>query len=97
MTLSATLTSNSSPVSGKMITFTLNGNPAGTGVTDGTGVATVTNVSLSGINAGTYPLAVAASFAGDGGYSATTGTAGLTVNPASLTVKPIIGQSVRLP
>ena len=69
-----------------MITFTLNGNPAGTGVTDGTGVATVTNVSLSGINAGTYPLGVAASFAGDGGYSGSTGTAGLTVTARDLTV-----------
>ena len=86
VTLSATLISNSSPVSGKMITFTLNGNPAGTGVTDGTGVATVTNVSLSGINAGTYPLGVAASFAGDGGYSGSTGTAGLTVNARSLLI-----------
>ena len=82
VTLSATLTSSGSPVSGKTITFVLNGNPAGTGVTDGTGVATVTNVSLSGINAGTYPSGVLASFAGDAFYTATTGTAALTVNPA---------------
>jgi len=86
VTLSATLISNSSPVSGKMITFTLSGNPAGTGVTDGTGVATVTNVSLSGINAGTYPSGIAASFAGDGGYSGSTGTAGLTVTARGLLV-----------
>ena len=70
------------PVSGETIVFVLNGTNIRTGVTDGTGVATVTNVSLSGINAGTYPLAVAASFAGDGFYTTTTGTAALTVNPA---------------
>ena len=82
VTLSATLTSSGSPVSGKTITFVLNGTNGGTGVTDGTGVATVTNVSLSGINAGTYPSGVLASFAGDAFYTATTGTAALTVNPA---------------
>ena len=86
VTLSATLTSLGSPVSGKVITFTLSGNSAGTGVTDDSGVASVTNVSLFGINAGTYPLGVAASFAGGGSYSGSTGTAGLTVLSKSLIV-----------
>ena len=49
-TLTATLskTSDSSPVSGKTITFTLNGNPAGTGVTNASGVATSSTVTLCG-------------------------------------------------
>src|SRR5262249_12903768 len=46
VTLTATLTSNSSPVSGKTINFTLNGNPAGSGVTNPSGIATSSSVTL---------------------------------------------------
>jgi uncharacterized repeat protein (TIGR01451 family) len=81
--LSATLTVGATPVSGKTINFTLNGNSAGSGVTNGSGVATVSNASLAGINAGTYPTGVGASFAGDVNYTASSGTAQLTVNKAT--------------
>ena len=64
-TLSATLTAGGTGVSGKTISFTLNGNPAGTGSTNGSGVATISNVSLSGVGAGSYPTGVGASFVGD--------------------------------
>jgi len=77
--LSATLTSSGSPVSGKTINFTLNGNPAGSAITNGSGVATKTGASLSGILPGFYPSGVGASFAGDSSYSASSGTASLTV------------------
>jgi hypothetical protein len=81
VTLTATLTrtDDSSPISGKTISFTLNGNPVGTATTNGSGVATKTNASLSGILPGTYPSGVGASFAGDSSYSASSGTASLTV------------------
>ena len=90
--LSATLkkTSDSSAVSGKTITFTLNGASVGTATTDASGVATKSNVSLSGINAGTYSpganSGVAASFAGDSGFQSSNGTSSLTVTKATLTV-----------
>ncbi|HZT61307.1 MAG TPA: MBG domain-containing protein [Pyrinomonadaceae bacterium] len=84
--LSATLTGNSVGVSGKTVTFTLNGNPVGSGTTDPSGVATVSNVSLAGINAGSYPNAIGASFAGDGGYTSSTSNATLNVNKASQTI-----------
>jgi len=77
--LSATLTSQGSPLSGKTINFTLNGNPVGSAITNGSGVATKTGVSLSGIYPGLYPSGVGASFAGDSFYSASSGTASLTV------------------
>jgi hypothetical protein len=77
--LSATLTSSGSPLGGKTINFTLNGNPVGSAITNGSGVATETNVSLSGINPGFYPSGVGASFAGDSAYSPSSGTASLTV------------------
>jgi hypothetical protein len=86
-TLSATLkkTSDNSAISGKTISFTLNGGNAGTAVTDASGVATLTGVSLSGISAGTYPNAVGASFAGDTGFQASNGTNTLTINKKDAT------------
>jgi len=77
--LSATLTSNGSPVSGKTINFTLNGTPVGNAITNSSGVATKTAVSLYGIYPGIYPSGVGASFAGDSFYSPSSGTASLTV------------------
>ncbi len=79
--LSATLTSGGNPVSGKTINFTLNSNPVGSSATNGAGTATVSGVSLTGINAGSYPGAVQASFAGDSTYAASSGTATLNVSP----------------
>jgi Bacterial Ig-like domain (group 3) len=81
--LSATLTANAVGVSGKNISFTLNGNGVGSALTNGSGVATLSNVSLAGINAGTYPTGVGASFAGDSGYGASGGSNSLTVNQAT--------------
>jgi hypothetical protein len=85
--LSATLTSGggTSPVSGKSIAFTLNGGATFAGTTNTSGVATVSGVSLSGINAGSYPTGVAATFAGDPSFFASSGTGSLTVGKASTT------------
>src|SRR5205823_4216090 len=84
--LSATLTAGGNPVSGKSVSFTLNGSPVGSATTTGAGVASLSNVSLSGINAGTYPTAVAASFAGDSTYASSGGTNSLTVSPANQSI-----------
>jgi len=83
---SATLTSGASGVSGQTISFTRNGTPVGSATTNGSGVATLNNVSLSGINAGTYASGVGASFAGDTSYAASNGNASLTVAKANATV-----------
>jgi hypothetical protein len=84
--LTATLTSAGTGVAGKTVSFTLNGSPAGSGATDGSGVATVAAASLAGIGAGTYPGGVAAAFAGDSDYTSTTGADTLTVAKASQTI-----------
>jgi len=84
--LSATLTSGSSAVSGKAIAFTLNGTPVGTGTTNASGVASVSDVTLSGINVGSYATAVAATFAGDATLGSSNATGPLTVNKASQTI-----------
>jgi 6-phosphogluconolactonase (cycloisomerase 2 family) len=84
-TLSATLTTSSGPLSGKTVSFSLNGSPAGSAVTDATGLASVP-VSLVGIAAGSHPGAATASFAGDVNNAAASGSATLTLNPAALSV-----------
>jgi hypothetical protein len=70
-----------------MITFTLNGNPfaGNTATTNSSGVATLSNVSLAGINAGNYPTGVGGGFAGDTTYAPSGGSNSLTVNQASTT------------
>ena len=85
-TLSATLTSAGAGVSGKTISFTLNGNPSGTGSTNGSGVVTISGVSLSGIGAGSYPTGVGASFVGDASYGSSSGSNSLTIAKASQTI-----------
>jgi hypothetical protein len=85
-TLTATLTQQGgSALSGKTITFTLNGASfaGNTAVTNGSGIATLSNVSLAGINAGAYPTGVGASFAAGGGFAGSSGTNSLTISKAT--------------
>ena len=84
--LSATLTAGGTGVSEETVSFTLNGNSVGSGVTDGSGIATVSNVSLAGINAGSYPGGIAATFAGDSSYTTGSGTAALTIVQTDQTI-----------
>src|ERR687883_1666238 len=85
-TLTATLKAGATPIDGATVAFTLNGTSVGSAQTQSNGVATLNNVSLAGIDAGTYANAVGASFAGDSGNAASNGTGDLTVGkaPASL-------------
>jgi hypothetical protein len=92
-TLVATLTSAGVPVSGKSITFGLNGTTfcgfaAGVTcpVTDSNGVATFHTISLTWLNVGTESGAVTANFAGDNDYGASGGTGGLTIGKADQTI-----------
>ena len=89
VTLSAVLSANGVGVSGKNITFKLNGVTVGTATTDSTGTATLNNISLttpSKINAGTFASGVSADFAGDSSFGASSGTNSLTVNQKAITV-----------
>ena len=81
--LSATLSTPGGPLAGETVSFTLNGSPVGSAVTDANGLASV-SASLAGFNAGTYPIA--ASFAGDVNNTPASGSSSLTINPASLTL-----------
>jgi hypothetical protein len=89
-TLSATLTSGGSGVNLKPITFTMNGTSVGSATTNSSGVATLNNISLSGINAGTYTAGtnsgVTANFAGDSSYQAASNSNSLSVAKATATI-----------
>ena len=84
--LSATLTDGVSPLAGRTVDFSLNGNGVGSAVTDAAGVASLAGASLAGINAGSYPAGVAANFAGGAPFLASSATNELTVNKADATV-----------
>ena len=85
-TLSATLTAGAGALPGQIVSFTLNGQPAGTATTDATGKATVNSASLAGINAGSYPSGVGASFIGGGSFAGSVGASSLTVDKAPQTI-----------
>jgi hypothetical protein len=87
-TLQATLirTSDNTAVSGETVSFTLNGNAAGSTVTDASGIATKNLTGVTSVNAGTYPTGAGANFAGDGSLAASSGTANLSVAQASQTI-----------
>lgn len=78
VTLSATLTFNGSSLAGENVTFILDGTVMGSTITNFSGVATLTNVSLTGISAGTYRIV--ATFAGDSVYGSCIGSAQLTIH-----------------
>jgi hypothetical protein len=82
VSMSAMLAAPAGAIAGQTVSFALNGTPVGSAVTNAAGVATLAGVSLSGINAGTYPSGVDASFAPAGAFL------GSTAVPAQLTVSP---------
>lgn len=99
-TLNATLqTSSKTPLSGKTLSFQINGTPLGTAMTNNNGVAHV-SVKLSAPYApGSYPVSV--TFAGDNSYPGTSGSGTLTVTMArtrisATSVKGSPGSSVSL-
>ena len=92
VSLQATLTSTSSglPLSGKVVSFTLDGFPKGTATTDANGIATLSGVALTTglsstmLNVGTYN--VEATFSGDSSYAFSTDTDSQVINPRAISV-----------
>lgn len=83
VSLLATLSANGVNLSNRLISFSLNGTTVGTANTDSNGLATLNNVALSGINAGTYPGAVTAQFTGDLSFAASNASGQLIVQKAT--------------
>jgi hypothetical protein len=75
--LSATLKASGIALAGRTIDFAVNGNAVGSAETNADGVATLNEVSLSGLASGSYPIDAA--FGGDEHFPAASGVASLTV------------------
>jgi len=73
-------------VSGKTVSFSVSGVPVGTAVTNSIGQAILHFNATQGI--GTYPGVVAATFAGDNVFAASSAIGDLTISQAVLTVFP---------
>jgi hypothetical protein len=89
-TLMATLNAGGAPLAGKTVTFSLTRGGSttsiGSATTDRNGVASLSGVSLAGVNAGTIPGAVGASFAGDSTDAASSSSGDLIINSATATL-----------
>ncbi|MER2998157.1 MBG domain-containing protein [Pontibacter populi] len=77
--LSAVLQSNSLPIANREIFFLLDGNSVGSAFTGVDGVATLADISVNGINVGVHANKISASFAEDGSYLSSNGSAQLTI------------------
>ena len=84
--LTATLTTGAIGLAGEPIVFSIGGLVVGDATTGPNGVATLSNVDLGCLHAGTYTDDVGVSFAGDTDHSASGGTADLTINKAGATI-----------
>jgi probable HAF family extracellular repeat protein len=85
-TLTAALTAKGTGVAGKTVAFSVNGNQAGSATTDANGVATLGGISVAGVNAGSYPGVVTATFAGAEDYLASSAQGALIVGKANQTI-----------
>src|SRR5207249_878949 len=84
-TLTATITGGST-VNGHVITFYVNGVSQGTATTNGSGVATLSGISLTGYNAGTNTNYVFANFPGDTNGQSSAAQGNLVVSKRTLNV-----------
>ncbi|OLC79652.1 MAG: hypothetical protein AUH72_14140, partial [Acidobacteria bacterium 13_1_40CM_4_65_8] len=85
-TLQAALSGSGGPISGATVNFTLSGNAVGSTVTGANGVASLTNVSLAGVDAGSYSGVVGAAFAATGNFQGSNATGDLTVSKTGATI-----------
>ena len=77
------LTTGLVAVPNETVIFRLNGSNVGFATTDAYGIATLTQVSLTGLDAGTYTSYVVASFVGNASRLASTATSDLAISKAT--------------
>ena len=79
-TITATLTSNGMPLSGRIVRFQIRGHIVGKATTGADGVATLSNASIKGMRSGTYAHGVTAEFMGDATHKRSLSQGALTVS-----------------
>jgi len=96
-TLSASLTSGTTPLAGEVVSFGLNLNgavtPLGTATTDANGIATLPNANIAGANVGTDTGVLTVNFAGDATYLDSTASGSLTVSPSDVSSQASVTSS----
>ncbi len=85
-TLSAALSQSGSPIAGAEIAFTLSGIAVGSAITGADGVAVLPGIAVAGMDAGSYPGAIAASYAGGDGVEAAAAAGDLTIAQATANI-----------
>jgi hypothetical protein len=88
-----TLTSGGAPINNEYITFSLFGNPLGSAKTSGSGVATLSNVSLTDYDAGASND-IGASFDGDANLNPANASGLITINQRPITVTAVANTKV---
>jgi len=88
-----TLTSGGTPINNELITFYLFGNPLGSTKTNSSGIATLSNVSLVGYDAGASND-ITATFDGDASLNPATSSALITINQRPITVTAVSNTKV---
>ena len=86
VTLSATLSGPGEPIADAEITFNLNGLAVGSAITGADGTASLSGVSIAGLDAGSYPGAIEASFAGAANLLPVTAMGDLIIEQATPTI-----------
>jgi hypothetical protein len=79
-TITATLTSNGSPLPGRTVRFQIRGHNVGKATTDADGVAILSSANIKGMRSGTYARGVTAVFTGDATHKRSTSQGALTVS-----------------
>ena len=92
--LTVTLASGGQPLPNEALSFAFDGTPLGTATTDANGNATLANISLAELDAGTYADYLTVNFAGNATYVVSNAAMDLTVNPAPLTITAVAASMV---
>ncbi len=85
-TLQATLTSGSTPLVDANVNLMVGSNDLGIVATNSSGVATFSDTTADLLHVGVHAGELTATFAGNVGYAGSSGSAALTVTPATLTI-----------
>jgi len=81
--LAATLSASGSGLAGRSVSFSFNAAAMGNAMTDAQGLATISGVGLTGVEPGVYAGAVVATYDGETGFAASSGSSDLTVSRAT--------------
>ncbi len=90
VTVTACLTVGGQPLGNEILSFVLDGTTVGTATTGVTGTASLANISLAGLPAGTYSDCLSVSYAGDATHWESSAATNLTVTPVPVVTAMLV-------